>query len=277
MATRSVGRSAALVGSPPPGPLHHRRPAYHDHIREEGVQSFNALAARVRIMERHMNTTTSCFSPTTDLVALILNASSCINDMLSRALGSSSHSTASAIRSAAKNRIISEKMQARLVRVARAADALRHVTAFSLDALLLELRCAASPVTNPAEVITPWAFASTPSATPPRDDDFDDFRGIWEPMGPAMSAANSVEGHEPRAATITCSVSPPHADGFSELSVTCLSTVGHPDVITPSTTSVCLLPGNVTRSDPCLNRIRCPVSWCVRPYCHQGMCSNGSV
>lgn len=103
-------------------------------MTREGVDSsragvINALAARVRVLEKSGRS--EC-----DLVALILAGARKAHDALDRAVGAHSHNLTVAARRAAKHGLIDMGVLGKVRRLATAANALRHVTAFSVEELV---------------------------------------------------------------------------------------------------------------------------------------------
>lgn len=74
-----------------------------------------------------------------DLVARIITAASQCHDALDRHCGVHHHSLAAAVRAASDTKSLPKQLLSRACRVARAADAVRHTTAASLEALVSEV------------------------------------------------------------------------------------------------------------------------------------------
>ena len=114
-----------------------------------GRRGQNALAARVRMMERTLATRVVGDTDALPITALVIEAAGQAYGAL--LLGSTTHSLSAAIRLARGSKCINGCLADRLQRIGKAADILRHATAYSVRATLAELHelCARVGETRP--------------------------------------------------------------------------------------------------------------------------------
>jgi hypothetical protein len=134
---------------------------------------FNGLAAKFRILEAQLKRggSSACGREGTGapLGSSILESANVIHDMLDRAGSHHSHSLGAAIRCAFGSGVIDAGMKAKLSRLSKAADALRHITVYSCELLVSQLadgfagQAATKDLELPDEVLTK-EFASDTSS-----------------------------------------------------------------------------------------------------------------
>ena len=119
-------------------------------------QSLNGLAARVRILEQNAKRVQSPTSGNLaeDLVSKVIAASTALHSLLDAIAGHHSHSIGSALRQDFVQKTLGSTLHGKVGRIAKAANILRHVTAFAVDDTLAKVR----------------AFANTSSGEAPRED-----------------------------------------------------------------------------------------------------------
>jgi len=118
------------------------------------VAALNSLAARLRILERQdLNGVCKCDEQAC-IIADIIGAARRIHEIIDMKVGAVHHGPAAAIRSAGRVAGLPQHLTRRLLRVARAADVLRHVTRYSIAVVMqdLELSLAGDECSDPNEV-----------------------------------------------------------------------------------------------------------------------------
>lgn len=142
----------------------------------QGAQ--NALAARLRIMERALGTRQVQISG--DLCTHILTAARRVHEILDGRMACHSHTLQAGIRQAARRGLIPDHLTKRLMRIAKSANIVRHTTEFSIELALSDLSDILSD--NTPKVV--WADLSRDDSddddnTDGHSDNFDEGKWDW--------------------------------------------------------------------------------------------------